>query len=136
MHELLVLLVAAYAVGVPSAIVLIRAVQRLHRDDLPLSQVLPRSSISLGALWLVGWLVLSAMDGMLFWAPIATIPVGAPLTIILGNGMVDPDENVNARGAVEYSYGWSAYRDAGYAIVLGGYILQLGAAMYQIEAYA
>jgi hypothetical protein len=132
MEPVLALSGAGLLVGIPSWLVLHSAIARSHRERLRLSQFIVQTSIILGLLWVGGWLVLSEMADMLLWAPMATIPVTAPLAVFLGSLLVKPVETRDDRGQLEHGYSLYAYKCGAAAVAVGGFLPQFAAVMYQV----
>ena len=118
MDELLALLVLGCVVAMVSAWVLLRAVTRIPREGLPVKEILKPTSMTLGAIWLAGWVVLSHIFGELLWAPVLVIPLTAPVAVFLAALLFPPDELQDHRGNVEYSHDYADFNAAGAMVII------------------
>ena len=115
------LVTIAVAAGVPSALVLHRAIERCDAEGRRVADIIVPTSLFLGLIWLPGWAAIAYVLGEMPLAPIL-IPVTAPLTVLLGAVLVRSARYELPSG--EYSYNWFSYQSAGGAVALAAYLPQ------------
>jgi hypothetical protein len=100
---LIILSSIAFAAGVPSTLVVYRAITRCDREGLRLVDVLLPTSLIVALIWLPAWAAIAYMLGGLPQAAML-IPVTAPLAVLLGSVTVRAFRFEPAPGVYGYSY--------------------------------